>query len=131
MAVAKEVMTKDVMSIKPSTSVIEAIDLLLENKISGLPVVDDDNNLIGIISEKDLLHILFRENMNVKETIDKHMSKKVSAFDEDDKVTDICEFFLDSSFSRAPIVTNGKLVGIISRRDILKCILVAVVNAQK
>lgn len=126
---AKDIMTKNVISIKPSTSIIEAIDLLLENKISGLPVVNDEKKLVGIVSEKDFLHILFIDDIDVKESIARFMSKKVASFSEDDDIYDICDYFLKSNNRRVPIVDKeGRLVGVVSRRNILEHILIAVLQ---
>jgi len=131
MILAKDIMTKEVLSIKPATSIIEAIDTLLENKISGLPVVDDEQNLVGIVSEKDLLHILFKDNINVGDTVEEYMSKKVNHFTDEASVYDICGFFLQSNNRRVPIVNQeGQLVGVVSRRDVLKVVLSTVLSLE-
>ena len=111
MVVARDIMTKDVLCVHPDTSIIETIDILLENKISGVPVTDESNNLVGIVSEKDLLQILFRNDIDVKATIEPFMSKNVLSFDEEDSVTDICEFFLENNFRRVPISSHGETGG--------------------
>jgi CBS domain-containing protein len=127
---AKDIMTKNVVTIKPSTSVIEAIDLLLQNQISGLPVVDEEMNLIGVVSEKDLLNIMFEDDMNVNDPVSRYMTKKVVSFREEDDVVKICEFFLKKNYRRVPIVKDKKLSGIISRRDMLRLILISVLKGE-
>ena len=59
MFTAEEIMTKDVISVKKDTPIREAMELMLNHKISGLPVVDDDMNLVGVISEKDVVSLLY------------------------------------------------------------------------
>jgi len=126
---AKEIMTREVLSIKQETSVIQTIDLLLENKISGLPVIDENEKIVGIISEKDLLNILFRNDITVNDKVKTFMTKRVISFDENEDVTKVCEFFLKNNARRVPITQNGKLAGVISRRDILKLILMTIINS--
>jgi len=128
---AKDIMTKETIKINPQTSVIKAIDLLLENRISGLPVVDDDLHLVGVLSEKDLLGILFEKNIDVDAPVERYMTQKVIRFDEKDNVADICEVFLKQNIRRVPIVEDGRLVGIISRRDVLRMILATVLDLKE
>lgn len=127
---AKDVMTKDIIKIKPDTPALEAIDLLLQHRISGLPVVDDKMHLAGVLSEKDLLNILFETGIDVNTPVKRFMSKKVIQFKEEDSVVDICSFFMNSTIRRVPIVKDNKLVGVISRRDILKVILATVLSLK-
>ena len=118
----KNVMTKDVVSVKEDTHIYEALDLLTKNKISGLPVLDDQNLVIGILSEKDVLRILLDKNIVTRNKVRDYMSSEVICFTEDDNAIDICKFFIRSNIRRVPIVKDGKLVGIISRRDIVALI---------
>jgi len=122
MKTAKEIMTKDIVVVNPDTPISLAIRLLSIRKITGLPVVDESRNLIGIISELDLMTLL-RDNADfVNKTVEDFMTKEVKFFSPDDSVMDICEFLLEHTFRRVPIVENGKLVGVISRSDIIHLI---------
>jgi len=118
-----QIMTKDVISIGIKTPVFEAIRILVEKEISGLPVVDENKKLLGIITEKDLLKMLFEEAITDQQVVGEHMSKNVVTFAPEESVLRICEFLMDNPFRRVPIVSEGRLVGIVSRRDILKIIL--------
>lgn len=128
---ARDIMTREVVTIRPETSIIEAIDLLLNNRISGLPVVDEEMRLVGIVSEKDLLNIMFEDNLNVQDPVKRYMTTRVTSFNEEDDIVKICEFFLKKNFRRVPIVWDKKLTGIISRRDILKLILISVLKQEE
>src|SRR3989338_5423890 len=119
----KSVMTTDVVSVQRNTPVYEAIEKLSLHRVSGLPVVDEDMNVVGILSEKDVLKILIDQNANLKESVENYMSTEVISFKEDDSATDVCKFFIKSHIRRVPIVRDNKLVGIISRRDIVNLIL--------
>lgn len=117
-------MKQKVICFHPEQSIVEVIQTLLRKNISGGPVVNNDNELIGIISEGDCLkeisdcryHNYPMEDIKVKD----HMIKKVITIDGDMNVLDAANKFLDSRHRRFPIVQNGKLVGQISQRDVLK-----------
>lgn len=121
----KDIMTTDVVTVTPDTTIYEALDLLIQRNVSGIPVVNDIKEVVGILSEKDVLRILIDRNLDVKKTVYDYMSREVIAFNESDNAIDICKFFIRSHVRRVPIVKDGKLVGIISRRDIVKIILEA------
>jgi len=119
---AKTIMSKGVVYVKRDTEVYEAIRTLEENNVTGLPVVNDDMTIAGIITEKDVLHLLYdTENKCTK--VGDFMTKGVVSFNEDDSLIDITECLIENSFRRVPITSGGKLVGIISRKDIISYIL--------
>ncbi len=122
LAIAKDIMTKKIITIKENTSVRDTIKLILEKRISGIPVVDDNMLLVGIISEKDLLQLAFFGNIDDAKVADL-MSKDVHTMQEDTDLLEIYEFFTQNNYKRVPILSNNKLVGIISRKDMLKHIL--------
>lgn len=119
---AKEIMTKDVISISRDTDIYEAIRIMLHNNITGLPVVNDDMSLAGIISEKDVLSLLY----NIQDKpgkVEDFMTRNPVSFDEEESLIDIAECFIENNFRRVVILKKGKLAGIISRKDIIACIL--------
>lgn len=122
MAIAKDIMTTKLVTIKENNSVRDTIKLILEKRISGIPVVDDNMSLIGIISEKDLLQLAFFGSIDDAKISDL-MSRDVHTMSEDTDLLEIYEFFTQNNYKRIPIVSNNKLVGIISRKDMLKHIL--------
>ena len=79
-------------------------------------------SLIGIITEKDLLHLSFYDSTD-EVTVGDIMTRDVVTMDKDTNLLDICEFFLHNNYKRIPITSENKLVGIISRKDMLKHIL--------
>jgi CBS domain-containing protein len=117
-------MTRDLITFKPNQSVENVIDTLIKHRISGGPVVNDNNELIGIISEGDCIKQISESryyNMPIdNESIEKHMVKDVETIDGNMNVFDAANKFLNSKRRRFPIVENGKLVGQISQKDILK-----------
>lgn len=120
-------MTRDLIVFKPEQSVDEVINTLIRYKISGGPVVNDNNELIGIISEGDCLKQISESryyNMPMEQdNVEKRMIKNVETIDGNMNVFDAANKFLESKRRRFPIVENGKLVGQISQKDILKAAL--------
>ena len=123
MITAKDVMNTWVVTTAREISIKKAIDLMLEYKVSGLPVVDDQGQLVGIITEKDILQLYntFTPLENI--TVEKLMTAPVIHFDEDESLDDIWQCLLQKDFRRVPVTSCGKVVGIISRPDITRSIL--------
>ena len=117
-------MTTNVISFTPEQEVQEVIDIIIANKISGAPVLNSKKELIGIISEKDCLRLIIDNAYHNLETslrqVSSYMSKDVKTVSADMDVVDVANKFLLSNFRRYPVVDNGKFIGLISRRDILK-----------
>jgi len=88
-------------------------------------VINEEEHVVGILSEKDVLKILVDKRLDVKSTVDDYMSRDVICFTEEDSAIDICKFFIRSNIRRVPIVRENKLVGIVSRADIIPLILEA------
>lgn len=120
-------MTRSLITFKPEQSVEEVIETLITNKISGGPVVNENNELVGIISEGDCLKQISDSryyNMPMaQDNVEKRMAKNVETIDGNMNVFDAANKFLESKRRRFPIVEDGKLVGQISQKDILKAAL--------
>ena len=122
MPTVKDLMTTDLISVDPDDSIETAISLMLKHGVSGLPVVDSSGHLLGIISEFDLLELVW----NPKSSQDKvynYMSREVHTVDEGDELTAVAEQFRIRSFRRLPVMRGDQLVGIISRHDLLRDIM--------
>jgi CBS domain-containing protein len=120
-------MTRDLITFQSNQSVEDVIQTLINKKISGGPVVNEKNELVGIISEGDCLKQISESryyNMPMENNaVEKHMVKDVETIDGNMNVFDAANKFLESKRRRFPIVENGKLVGQISQKDILKAAL--------
>lgn len=117
-------MTRKLITFKPEQSLEDVIQALIRYKISGGPVVNEKNELVGIISEGDCIkhisesryHNLPMENRQVKD----HMVTHVETIDGNMNIFDAANKFLNEKRRRFPILENGRLVGQISQKDILK-----------
>ncbi len=119
---AETIMKTDLVTVTKDTPIYEAIKTLVENNITGLPVVNDDMTLAGIITEKDVLKLMY-EGRDKSGNVEDYMTEKVISFAPQDSLINIARSFVDNHFRRVPIVANGKLVGIVSRKDIIAYIL--------
>jgi len=119
---AKDVMSRTVTTIHAGKTLLEAIKLLVCNEISGMPVVDEKEKMIGIITEKDVLNFIFSGNLK-NTRVEEIMTKKVVSFSPETNVDTIALSIGHNRFRRVPIVEGDKVVGIISRRDIIRTVL--------
>jgi CBS domain-containing protein len=117
----EDIMTKDVITVNKETSIQEAIRIIVENNITGLPVVNRKMQLVGIISEKDVMTLLYNVG-NRTGKVEEFMTRKVTSFDIEDSVVDVCDCLVNNHFRRVPIVSGPKkkLVGIITRKNIVQ-----------
>jgi CBS domain-containing protein len=146
---AKDIMIKKVITIKKDASVDELSELLVKNKISGVPVVDDGGSLVGIATEGDLivqdadLHfpryfklldsIIYLESLNkFKRNLKKYlgtkvedvMTSKVKTAGTDTPVSEVANIMIRDNINRVPVLNKkGGLVGIITRADIVKSMI--------
>ncbi|MCG8450760.1 MAG: CBS domain-containing protein [Pirellulales bacterium] len=121
MLTARAIMTEEVLTIKSESSIQEAIELLLKENISGLPVTDQEGQLIGIVTEFALLAIVYDDKVR-QDTIAQHMTTDVLTADADDPLNKVADHFLVHRVHRVPVLENGRIVGSIARRDVLKAL---------
>jgi len=124
----KSIMTREVVYVYPHVLIFDAIRLLPKYQISGMPVVDEEMNLVGILSEKDVLRILTTDKVNYEGTVADYMTRSVVSFNEDTSATEVSQFFQRNPIRRVPVTKDGKLIGVVSRRDIINLILEAKSN---
>ena len=119
---AKDVMKTDVVTIKKQAPIYDAIRTFVESNITGLPVVNDDMTIAGVITEKDVLSLLYNIEDRVGKVED-FMTKGVVSFNQEDSLIDVTECLIKNNFRRVLITSSGVLVGVISRKDIITYIL--------
>jgi len=124
MLTAGNLMTKNVVSVKKDTPIYEALELLRKNDITGMPVIEDDMTLAGVITEKDVLRLFYADSDDQNKTVDFFMTRRAVSFGVDESLNSVCDFMMVKYFRRVPVVSKkGKLVGIISRPDIIDYII--------
>ncbi|NLJ88902.1 MAG: CBS domain-containing protein [Epulopiscium sp.] len=146
---AKDIMEKNVLAIKKDVFVKDIAKIMFENKISGVPVVDDENKVIGVVTEKDLVfkekesafpaYVEFLGSLLFSEGAKKHddelkrislitaeeiMTRDVYTITEDATIEEIANIMVDKNINRVPVVDKGgRIIGIVSRADMLKTII--------
>ncbi len=146
--IAKDIMSTDVITVKGNASIQDIAKLLTEKNISGVPVVDDVNNVIGIITKKDLIYkdvevkfpsyveflggIFYLESIKHYEeklkkflanTAEDIMTSDVITITQDIDVKEIAEIMVEKDITKLPVINDGKLVGIVTRGDIVKSLI--------
>jgi CBS domain-containing protein len=127
----RDYMTRKLITFSPDQSINEVMDIILKQRVTGGPVVDDQKKLIGIISDTDLMQVIGDSryhNMPVGDrTVADYMSKQVSTIDAEADIFDAAARFLKTGHRRFPVIENGKLIGQISRMDVI----IAATNLKK
>jgi CBS domain-containing protein len=116
--IARDIMTHKVYTTRPETSVQEVAQLLSSQRISGTPVVDDKGQIVGIVTEADIIGKVDREGLHVADI----MCRELITVDEETAVSEIASLLTERRIKRVPVVHNGKLVGIVSRADIVNAV---------
>ncbi len=144
----KEIMTKEVVSVKRDSTIDEIAQVLIDNKVSGLPVLSDGGYLIGVVTEGDLLrremsprlpefinilgaviyyHGVERYNEDFKkllaQTASDIMTEDLITVKEDTDISEVARLMLNNNIKQIPVVDGSKLIGIVSRADIVKLLL--------
>ncbi len=119
MLTARDIMTDNVMTIGPNATVQEAIEILLQHRISGLPVVDANDKLIGIVTEFALLAVAYDEEVR-QEKVLKHMTTELITVAPEDPIRKVADLCIMHRVRRVPVIENGRLIGLIARCDVLK-----------
>jgi CBS domain-containing protein len=116
--IARDIMTRNVYTISPEASVQEVAQLLSRECISGAPVVDKDGKLLGIATQADIIWNVDRDGLHVADI----MNPEIIAVDEKTPVGEIAMLMSKHNIKRVPVMCNGKMVGIISRADIVQAV---------
>jgi CBS domain-containing protein len=131
---ARQIMTSPVLTVRPDTTVREAATLLLENRITAAPVLDAGGDLIGIVSESDLVVDRFSHDPRSQlrpveneppgpQTVGEVMTTPVIALGPSADAADLATTMLDADVRSVPIVEGATVIGIVSRRDLLRTLV--------
>lgn len=117
----EEFMTKDVVYVRPDRTVAQVKEILRLKRISGVPVVDENDRVVGILSIEDIIKCL--ENGRLHEKVEAHMSRDVVSLSRDVTLQDVIKYFERYRYGRFPVVdAENKLVGIVTKNDILAAV---------
>jgi CBS domain-containing protein len=118
----KDHMSKNMVTLDPDTEILRAAHTLITHDISGAPVLDKHGRLIGILTERDCMRVAMQADYHgipgglVKD----HMSTNPRSVAPGESILDLAQLFISGRFHRYPVVDNGRLIGVISRRDVMR-----------
>ncbi len=123
-ALVKDYMTGRLVTFSPETDVLDAIRVLVDQGIAGAPVVDDHGDLVGMLSEIDCMKIALQAGYHGQwgGPVSDYMTVNIETVDAHMNIIDLAQQFLDTSFRRFPVMKDHRLVGQISRRDVLRAL---------
>ncbi len=124
-ATAADYMSSPLVTLEPDMDVLEAMQRLLDEGISGAPVVDSRGNLLGILTQRDCLDVAVQASYHQEPggAVSDYMTRNVETLPASARVIEVIEAFRQSRYRRFPVMKGSRLVGQISRRDILRAIL--------
>jgi CBS domain-containing protein len=122
MRTAQDAMVENVVTTLSTSKVRETIETLVAERMSGLPVVDEQGELQGIVTEYALLEALYDSNV-LDESIESFMTRKVITVNEDTPLTEVADQMVVHRIRRLPVVRDGKVVGLIGRGELLNAAL--------
>ncbi len=122
---ARDYMATTLVTFTPDMDVLQAVKMLVEYKIAGAPVVDEKKHLVGMLSEKDCLKTVLSATYHddLGATVGDLMTPNVEWVDADTSIVEIAEMFLEHNRRHYPVLDEGRLVGKIARRDVLRAFL--------
>lgn len=120
----KDYMARTLITFKPDTDVLDAVHTLVDKRIAGAPVVDDEGSLVGMLSEFDCMRVVLGASYhgNVGGPVLDYMTTDTKTVDAQMNIVDLAQVFVDTGFRRFPVLDGNRLVGQISRRDVLRAL---------
>ena len=120
----KDYMTKTLITFKPNTSVLDAIHTLVKHRIAGAPVVDDEGSLVGMLSEFDCMKVALQAGYHESfgGPVSEYMTSDVTTVNAQMSIVDLAQLFAEKGYRRFPVTDKNRLVGQISRRDVLRAL---------
>ena len=120
----KDYMARTLVTFKPETEVRDAIHVLVKHRIAGAPVVNDEGNLIGMLSELDCMKVALQANYHDHwgGPVKNFMTDGVKTVNAEMSIIDLAQKFINEGYRRYPVTDRNRLVGQISRRDVLRAL---------
>ncbi len=123
-AKVRDYMARHLITLSPEMEILRAVSILLKNDIAAAPVVDDAGNLVGILTERDCMKVVLNAGYHSEYggQVSEFMSPEVETIAANESIVDVAKLFFGQRFHRYPVLDNGRLVGQISRRDVLRAL---------
>jgi CBS domain-containing protein len=118
----RDYMSKNVVTLDPETEILHAVHELITHDISGAPVLDQHGRLIGVLTERDCMQVALQGDYHGMPAgqVKDHMSTNPQSLEPGESILKLADLFINGRFHRYPVLDNGRLVGVISRRDVMR-----------
>jgi predicted transcriptional regulator len=122
--VVDDYMARDLITFRPEDDIFSAVKILLDERISGAPVVDPRGRLVGMLSKKDCFKVVYGTSYHQEwgGRVEDYMSREVATIESGTDIVRAADLFMSSSYRRFPVVENGRMTGQISRADLLRAL---------
>ena len=120
----RDYMTTVLRTVPADMEIMRAVGLLVEEDLSGFPVVNESGELLGMLTERDIIRVGIQAGYfdEIVGSVADFMTRKLETVHPDDNLMDVAEHFAESSHRRFPVVEDGRLVGLLCRRDVLRAL---------
>ncbi len=117
-------MARDLITFMPGDDIHTAVKVLLDERLSGAPVVDGRGRLVGVLSKKDCFEVVYNSSYHQEwgGRVEEYMTREVTTIESGTDIIKAADLFMSSSFRRFPILKNGRMTGQISRADLLRAL---------
>ena len=117
-------MARDLITFMPGDDIHMAVKVLLDERLSGAPVVDGRGRLVGVLSKKDCFEVVYNSSYHQEwgGRVEQYMIREVTTIESGTDIIKAADLFMSSNFRRFPILENGRMIGQISRADLLRAL---------
>ncbi|MFZ0256874.1 MAG: CBS domain-containing protein [Gammaproteobacteria bacterium] len=121
---AKDYMSANLVTFTPHMDVLNAIQVLVDHRISGAPVVDETGNVVGVLSQKDCLRVALEASYHGEwgGRVSEFMSRNAKTVEAETSILEVAEMFMQDEYRRYPVMEENRLIGQISRHDVLRAL---------
>lgn len=121
---ARDYMSANLVTFTPQMDVLNAIQMLVDHRISGAPVVDETGNVVGVLSQKDCLKVALDASYHGEWAgrVSEFMSRNAKTVEADTSILEVAEMFMKDEYRRYPVMEDNRLIGQISRHDVLRAL---------
>ena len=118
----RDYMSRTLVKLRPEMEILQAVHKLIDGRVSGAPVVDDGDAVVGMLTERDCMKVVLNAayHQEYGGLVEEFMSENIETMDPETSIVDAAKKFYEKTYLRYPVVDNGRLVGVISRSDVMR-----------
>jgi len=118
----RDYMTRNVVKLRPEMEILQAVHELIDGRVSGAPVVDDRDTVVGMLTERDCMKVVLNAAYHQEHggLVKEFMATDIAVMEPDMSIVDAAKQFYEKTYLRYPVVENGLLIGVLSRSDVMR-----------